>query len=83
MKTGIFLTVAVAVILGACAKNEPEMQSAADGSRRPVVFLPEVCSRAAMENGFRQNDVIGIFMSKDGAEEGYSMWNIPYPQIRN
>lgn len=78
MKTGIFLTVAVAVILGACAKNEPEMQSAANGSRRPVVFLPEVCSRAAMENGFRQNDVIGIFMSKDGAEEGYFMWNIPY-----
>ena len=41
MKTGIFLTVAVAVILGACAKNEPEMQSTVDGSRRPVVFLPE------------------------------------------
>ncbi len=78
MKRGIFFTMAMVSVLSACTKDGPESPSVENEGRKVLVFLPEVCSRAAMENGFRDNDVVGVFMSEKGTDEGYYMWNVSY-----
>lgn len=75
MKPILFSCVMVS-LLSACSKTMPDADRSGTSDKKAIVFLPEVGTRATMEDGFANDDIVGIFMSEsDNADT--SIWNYP------
>lgn len=77
MKSILFSCVMV-TLLSACSKTMPDIDKGATGDKKAIVFLPEVGARATMENGFANDDIVGVFMNeKRNNNAGSFIWNYP------
>lgn len=76
MKQILFYALIV-IVLSACNKVRLEGNENEVSDKKTIVFLPEIGSRAAMEQGFVDDDIIGIFMGKNEDDVGTFMWNFP------